>query len=141
MVRAVRPGGRVVLEDDDHNILRLWPESSGFLELWRAYATIYSKLGNDPHVGRRLVALLYEAGASPARNTWIFFGACSGDALFPMVTENMARVVRGARDSVIATGFTDAAGFDRTLEAFAEWSRRPDAAFWYAICWAEGQRP
>src|SRR6266576_212810 len=26
MVQAVRPGGRVVLADDDHEILRLWPE-------------------------------------------------------------------------------------------------------------------
>ena len=27
MVRAARPGGRIVVEDDDHELLRLWPES------------------------------------------------------------------------------------------------------------------
>jgi len=26
MVRTVRVGGRVVLEDDDHEVIRLWPE-------------------------------------------------------------------------------------------------------------------
>src|SRR4051812_4913370 len=26
MMKAVRPGGRLVLQDDDHDILRLWPE-------------------------------------------------------------------------------------------------------------------
>lgn len=30
MARAVRPGGRVVLADDDHEILRLFPELPGF---------------------------------------------------------------------------------------------------------------
>src|SRR5262249_47291147 len=29
MVRAVRPGGRILLGDDDHEALRLWPEPAG----------------------------------------------------------------------------------------------------------------
>src|SRR5262245_31819823 len=37
MVRAVRPGGRVVLADDDHDVLRLWPEPPGLREAWQAY--------------------------------------------------------------------------------------------------------
>src|SRR5205085_7417105 len=30
MVRAVRPGGRVLLQDDDHDVFRCWPEPAGF---------------------------------------------------------------------------------------------------------------
>ena len=30
---------------------------------------------------------------------------------------------------------------DPTLGTFAAWGRRPDAALWYAVCWAEGKRP
>ena len=30
MVRAVKFGGRIVLEDDDHEVIRLWPEPPGF---------------------------------------------------------------------------------------------------------------
>src|SRR2546426_687255 len=37
MVRAVRPGGRVVLSDDDHDVLRLYPELPAFDAVWRAY--------------------------------------------------------------------------------------------------------
>jgi len=37
MARAVRRGGRVVLEDDDHQVLRLWPEPPGFAELREGY--------------------------------------------------------------------------------------------------------
>src|SRR5262245_1028011 len=68
MVRAVRPGGRVVLADDDHDVLRLWPEPPGLGPIWHAYVRSYDRLGNDPYVGRRLVALLPGAGANPVRN-------------------------------------------------------------------------
>src|SRR5216684_1106337 len=54
MVRAVRPGGRVVLEDDDHDLLRLWPEPPGLQPLWHAYMRSFDRNGNDPYVGRRL---------------------------------------------------------------------------------------
>src|SRR4051812_249192 len=33
MVRAVRPGGRIVLQDDDHDVFRAWPEPPGFAAL------------------------------------------------------------------------------------------------------------
>jgi len=37
MARAVRPGGRVILSDDDHSLLRLRPEPAGARELWEAF--------------------------------------------------------------------------------------------------------
>src|SRR5262249_52749630 len=58
MARAVCPGGRVVVADDDHEALRLWPEAPGVMAVWRAYVRTYDRLGNDPIVGRRLVELL-----------------------------------------------------------------------------------
>src|SRR5712691_9698407 len=67
MVRAVHPGGRIVLADDDHDVLRLWPEPPGFSDLWNAYVRTYDRIGNDPFVGRRLVSLLHDAGAQPRR--------------------------------------------------------------------------
>jgi 2-polyprenyl-3-methyl-5-hydroxy-6-metoxy-1,4-benzoquinol methylase len=33
MARTVRPGGRVILADDDYETLRLWPEPAGFAPL------------------------------------------------------------------------------------------------------------
>ncbi|HEV8701386.1 MAG TPA: methyltransferase domain-containing protein [Candidatus Polarisedimenticolia bacterium] len=141
MVRSVRPGGRVVLEDDDHDVLRLWPEPAGFTPLWKAYIRSFDRLGNDPAVGRRLVSLLYEAGARPRRNTWIFFGSCSGSPDFKAYVENAVGVVRSARRAIIDGGLLPAATFDAALRAFDAWKHRPDAALWFAIAWAEGVRP
>ncbi len=86
MVRAVRPGGRIILEDDAHDIHRLWPEPSGFGRLWSAYLRTYERVGNDACVGHRLVSLLLQAEAIPRRNTWLFFGACAGSPNYSGLT-------------------------------------------------------
>ena len=54
MVQAVVLGGPdPVPSDDDHDVLRLWPEPAGFMALWQAYIRTYDRLGNDPYIGRR----------------------------------------------------------------------------------------
>ncbi len=141
MVRAVKPGGRIVLADDDHGVLRLWPEPPGLYDLWNAYMRTYDRIGNDPFVGRRLVQLLADAGARPMRNTWIFFGGCAGMETFPVLASNMAGVVRSAREAMIDMRLVEPEAFDRVMEEYAKWSKRPDAALWFAVTWAEGARP
>lgn len=139
MVRAVRPGGRVVLEDDAHDTMRLWPEPAGFGPLWTAYVRTYDRLGNDPLVGNRLVSLLWEAGAEPVRNTWIFFGNCAGNPDFPAYVENLIGILEGAREPILTGGLLPDHALDSALAALREWSCRPDAAMWFAMAWAEGR--
>lgn len=141
MVRAVRPGGRIVLADDDHDVLRLWPEPPGFHALWRAYSRAFDRLGNDPYVGRRLVQLLYDAGARPRRNTWLFFGGCAGMPCFEPLVLNAIRLFEGARETIVADGLLDAESFAGAVTALRAWADRPDAAMWFSVCWAEGVRP
>ncbi|MHC4082032.1 MAG: methyltransferase domain-containing protein [Planctomycetota bacterium] len=141
MVWAARPGGRIVLQDDDHDVLRVWPTCAPFERLWRVYYETYTAAGNDPYVGRKLTALLHDAGAKPAANTWIFYGSCAGDPDFPLFIENILGVLDGARDTILGLGGTDDAAIDTGLESLQAWSRRSDAAFWYCMCWAEGRRP
>lgn len=139
MVRAVRPGGRIILADDDHEVLRLWPEPAGVGELWHAYMRTYDRNGNDPYIGRRLVALLHEAGAQPVRNTWIFFGACAGMEHFDVLSANMLGVIMTARDPIVGGGLLEETSFDEAVQAYRTWARRPDAALWFSMCWAEGR--
>jgi ubiquinone/menaquinone biosynthesis C-methylase UbiE len=141
MARAARPGGRIVLADDDHEILRLHPELPGFDEIWRAYYNSYRAIGNDPLIGRRLPQLLHEAGLRPWRITWVFFGACAGEAEFPAFLDNLAGVVEGATDAMTRRGGISAAGIAQILADFRAWGRRPDAAIWYGLNWAEGLKP
>ncbi len=139
MVRSVRPGGRIILEDDDHEVLRLWPEPPGFAPLWQAYMRTYDRHGNDPIVGRRLVQLLHQAGATPQRNTWVFFGSCAGQAEFPSFVTNLVGVVQGAVDAMVSLG-VPASTVRAGLDALSEWGRRDDSAIWFAMAWAQASR-
>lgn len=140
MVLAVRPGGRVVLQDDDHDVLRCHPEPPGFGPLWRAYERTYDRIGCDPYVGRRLVSLLHQAQARPVRCDFVFFGGCAGEERFAGLVENMIGLFLGARDPIVEGGLLPAPEFERAVEELRQWGERPDAAFWYAIFWAEGVR-
>lgn len=141
MVKAIKQGGRVVLADDDHQVFRVWPEPPGWASMWEAYVHSYEKLGNDPFVGRRLISLLHQAGATPTRNTWVFFGACSGQPIFQRHAKNIYDILAMARKTIVEEMFFDEAYFDQSLANYEEWTKRPDAAIWYGISWAEGVKP
>jgi len=142
MAKAVRPGGRIVLEDDPHDTLRLWPEPPGFSQLWAAYMRTYDRVGNDPVIGHRLVQLLVEGGAQPVRNAWPFFGACAGQPeLLLGFVDNVVRILEGVQEPILKLGQFDDQTFAACLHAVRQWAHRPDAAFWYAVSWAEGRRP
>jgi SAM-dependent methyltransferase len=140
MVRAVRPGGRIILADDDHDIMRLSPAPLGFEDLWRAYMRSYDRNGTDPYVGRKLVSLLHEAGATPRRNTLIFFGGCAGMPHFDVLAANMLGVVVTARELILEHRLFEERAFDEVVAAFQAWATRPDAAIWYGMHWAEGTK-
>jgi SAM-dependent methyltransferase len=139
MVRAVRPGGRIILADDDYEAMRLWPEPPGFTPVWQAYQRTYDRHGNDPIVGRRLVQLLHQAGAQPRRNTWVFFGGCAGHPDFEGYAANLAKILEEAIDEIAETG-TPPETVHTLLDALSAWRKRPDAAMWHGISWAEAAR-
>lgn len=141
MVRAARPGGRIVLEDDNHELLRLWPAVPRVERLWEAYIATWVEMGNDPFIGRRLVSLLNRAGAQPRRADMLFFGGCAGESTFDLYVANFRGILEGARQAMRSAAGLEESEIDEALEAFDDWSRHPDASLWYATCWAEGVRP
>lgn len=141
MVKAVRPGGRIVLLDDDHDLLRFWPEPPGLAAVWQAYFESYRAIGNDPLIGRKLPQLLHQAGAVPSRIDYVLYGACRGEAAFAGIVENLVGVLRGARETVLSTGKVSAAEYDHAVLALQEFPAVPGASIWYAINFAEGIKP
>jgi len=121
--------------------MRLWPVPDRFEELWAAYMESFGRLGNDPQVGRRLVALLHGAGAAPSRNAQISYNSCAGAADFDAVCRNLVGVIDSARKTVMEMGLMSENEFTKAIEELTAWTGRPDAAIWYGMCWAEGVRP
>ncbi|MGA9364410.1 MAG: methyltransferase domain-containing protein [Bacteroidota bacterium] len=140
MVRAPKKEGCIILADDDHDVFRLYPEIPGFTELWNAYMQTYIELDNDPIVGRKLISLLHVAGASPVRNTWIFFGSCAGGEHFKVFVANLLGVLAGAKAEMLQHSLFEEKEFDQVIGSFQDWQLRPDAASRYAVAWAERRR-
>ena len=141
MVHSVRPGGRVVVIDDDHDNFRPWPEPPGFDALWRAYVQSFERLGSDPFVGRKLVGLLQQAGLSNLRNDYVFFGGCAGDDRFLATIDNLIGAFKGAKTAMLASDDLDEAGFANAVAALEDWKTQPSSALWYAASYAEGRVP
>ena len=141
MVRAVRPGGRVFVSDDDHGNFRPWPDPSGFASLWQAYVKSFEALGNDPYVGRRLVWLLKDTGLTSLRNTSVFFGGCAGNARFEAIADNLIAAIRGAGDAMLSGGYLNERAFTAGLDGLHQWRADPSAVLWYTVCCAEGVVP
>lgn len=97
-------------------------------------------MGNDPFVGLRPVELLVQAGATPVRNTWIFFGSCAGQENFDGLVVNLIAILEGARACVLEKDLLEDKAFDAALASLNYWRRRRDASFWYSICFAEWLR-
>jgi len=141
MVRAVKPGGRIVIEDEDHAILRLWPVPDGFTRVWEAYIESYRRAGNDPQIGLRLIELLRQAGAEPRRNAGVWFGCAAGDPMFQTWVENLLGVLHGARADILGTGLIHESQLESVIDAVRAWGRKEGAASWYFMAFAEGRRP
>ncbi len=141
MVRAVRPGGRIFVSDDDHDNFRPWPEPPNFPAIWQAYVRSYERLGNDPYVGRRLVSLLRDGGLTSIRNTCVFFGGCAGNERFQAIADNLIVAITGAKDAMLSEGFLDEETFQAGLAGLQHWKADPSAVLWYTVCCAEGIVP
>ena len=62
MRAALRPGGRIVLEDIDYRGSLCYPESDVFRRDNEIYEETARRNGGDPYVGIRLAGLLLDAG-------------------------------------------------------------------------------
>lgn len=140
MVHAVRVGARIVLQDDDHDVVRLWPEPPGFGALWDAYVRVIHLNDNDPYVGRRLVTLLHLAGARPRRSSSIHFAGCAGTVELATMVDNIVGLFAGVRPRLLAASYLRACDYDDAIAAFRVWGQRADAALWYGVPWVEGVR-
>lgn len=141
MVKAVRPGGRIVLLDDDHDVLRFWPEPPHLWAIWQAYFESYRSIGNDPLIGRKLPELLHLAGAIPKRIDYVLYGACVNQPEFQGIVDNLVSVFEGARETVLAAGKITPHEYDLAIAALRDYPQVPGASIWYVINYAEGIKP
>jgi hypothetical protein len=107
---------------------------------WEAYWRSYGRLGCDPLVGRRLPALLHQAGAPAVRVATVFYGACAGTKLFEPVVDNLRAVMAGAAEGLHEAGLLPREVMREALAALDVWRRDPVACVWYSLPFVEGRK-
>jgi hypothetical protein len=131
MAGAVRPGGRVILPDDDYDGLRLWPEPPGFASLWHAYQRTYDRHGNDPIIRPTCVHDVSHLS---------FLADAPASLTLKAVVRNIASIIDEAIDDIVGIGLP-CQSVTATLDALIDWSKEPDPAVWFGMSWAEAVRP
>jgi len=141
LAKALRPGGRLVLADNDHDVLRMWPAMPAVDELWRALIRSFVDEGFDPFVGRKLLAMMQVADLEPIHVDSLFFGGCSGSPTWDLVMDNLVGKLLGARPEILESSAIPADLFDEVMESLTAWAGRQGSTLWFQICWAEAIKP
>ena len=139
MVRVCRPGGRVLVQDLDGQLLWHYPRD---LELERQLAATLEQLaqtGFDPYVGRKLYHHCYSAGLAQLASTVDVYHHYAGaiDARSDRLWELKLDIALPA--AARALGGEPAA---RALKArFLEYLKRPDTFTYSSLVTVSGVRP
>lgn len=110
MCRAVRPRGRVVVEDIDITAHAHWPSSAAFRRYVELYAATGRARGGDPNIGPRLPALMLDAGLEDVEVSISMPVSRVGEG------KTVARLtLLNIADAAIAAGLTDREEVDGLL--------------------------
>jgi len=120
MRRAVRPSGRVVVEDIDIASHVHWPPSSAFQRFIELYAAAAHARGVDSSIGPRLPALLIDAGLGDVEISISMptFRTGEGKTVARLTLLNIG-------DAAIAAGLTDRTEVDALLAELAAHEKDP----------------
>lgn len=112
MVRALRPGGRIVVEDIDITAHVGWPPSRAFERYVELYAASATARGADPSIGPQLPAMCVDAGLAnvDVAISMPVFRSGEGKSIARRTLANIA-------DAAIESGLADREEIDGLLAA------------------------
>ena len=140
MANAVRSGGKVFLVDDDHELLRVYPQLPSLEHAWHSYWNSYYDLGYDPLIGRRLPELLRNVGINEITTGIIHYGATQGEMCFDLVVDNLIGVIAGSADHLIQQNRMSRQQLDHLHTTIESWRINSNATIWYPLPYVIGTK-
>lgn len=132
---ALRPGGRILIEEVDNSSHIVFPELPLFEKVLAARHQTMRRSGGDPYIGRRVLALLRCAGFVGIQSVSI--PVCS----LQIGRERFADVVLSAFSSATTDEVLSADELRGYREQIADWTSSDDAFGHTTILVFGGQRP
>jgi SAM-dependent methyltransferase len=118
MQRALRPGGRVVVEDIDFRGHFCYPDCPALGRYVELYTQAAQQAGGDPNIGPRLPELLLAAGLERVQMNVVQPAGMEGEVKLvnPITMENIA-------DTVLAAGLASRGEIDQIISSLYEYAR------------------
>lgn len=120
MVAALKPGGRLVLEDIDFRGSGCYPESAEFEHACEIFIETARRMGGDARFGRRVPRALLDAGLEGVQTSVVHPSGLEGDVkvLHPLSLENV-------KASVVAHDVATADEVDHLVDVLYALARDP----------------
>lgn len=133
--RVLLPGGVLGLRDCDWGSGIFGPPDPLVEEAGRLYARLWEHNGGDPRCGRRLRALLREAGFARIETSASFRwdGTLASSRSFGELLAQRL-VLPEFMDRVVTLGWADRSEVERISDACRAWAERPDAFAAMVMC-------
>ena len=136
-IRLVRPGGIVALQEPDGSSLNCHPPHPAWDRLKAALLGAFSSVGADLQLGKRLYAIVRQAGLEDVQYRPFVIGVRSGD---PMA-DYLPSTVESLRGTVVARGYLGEHEFSDMIEECRDHLRKPDTSFtMYTVAQVWGRR-
>jgi ubiquinone/menaquinone biosynthesis C-methylase UbiE len=140
MRRVVRPGGRVLVMENDTSLQSYDPPAPHFDKVWRQFSLLQQELGGDSLIGRRLFRLLKAAGLQDIQMSMAPEVYWSGAAGFAVWVANEAAIVKESASELIARGLATAEDVSAALAELDSLAERDDATSWFYWNRATGRK-
>jgi ubiquinone/menaquinone biosynthesis C-methylase UbiE len=141
MFRVTRPGGQVLVEENDNSLQRYDPPCPRFDHVWKQFNVLQEKLGGDGHIGSKLYRLLRNAGFVEVRMMVHPHLYRSGTEEFACWVENEAAILQGAAAALIHHDLATSNEIEAALAELRGLIDCPDAASWFYFSQALARRP
>jgi SAM-dependent methyltransferase len=132
MRRVLRPGGRLAVMENDSALHRPDPPLPAFQRVWGRFLELQRRLGGDGEIGRRLHALLRQAGFREIALDQQPEVHWAGQPTFRAWLDNAIGNVESGRAALVERGLGAREEIDAAVRELEAFKRDPDAAWWFA---------
>ena len=137
MRRVLRPGGRACIQENNVLANEFFPECPRFDSVWEKFVALQSKLGGDALIGKKLFALLRQAGFQKIRLSFApEIHPADSETFLPWV-ENMIHNVTGAAALLLRHRLATQREIEEAVEEVRAFEKLPDACayfYWNRAC-------
>jgi SAM-dependent methyltransferase len=128
MRRVLKPGGRLLVQENDIFMCRFDPDCPTFYMVWERFVELQARLGGDGLIGRRLFGLLKRAGFKDIELSLQPEIHWAGKPTFEGWVINIIGNIEGAKQALVESGLATGDEVDAAASELRSLMERDDSS-------------